>query len=348
MRVEDLAQRYQDTFIDYKGQPSYVREFGMGVGGEKTFIKYTQYSPTGAVLNDATYEPFEADALNTARPRSGWYVLPEEKVCFLSYPMKRQWKRGLCERNTNIQQVKGARLGVCSLFGGILSYPDVVDQKITKEILEGNKTVILRPDRVLIRHDEGEFSFWVRQKKVAKFILEDAEIRLYEPDFFQELQEVCQGPLLKFFSIKREKLDKPPAGKLYKANKVLDDIMRRQAPEGVEIDFVRNEVAPPPARQEMRTLPDFLHDNLVRVDKVLRGVIPFFVQGISLNLQAIPRSNALLLVSTAHGLGRDRSEHVRAASMRSCTISVGNKLVTAWLARNRNEEHDVTCLLEYV
>ena len=212
MSSDDLNQRYADSYCVYRGEPRYIEHFGND-GGDMyiTSVALTKDKPEP--------ELFRWDLLNVARPRSGWYLAEEKGVkvpLFLSYPIRRQWKRGLTLRNTSLHAPWRQLARTADYFQTILSAPDVVNTKVTNEDLEGNRTVIPRPDSLMFAKKPGKFQFMLRRAAIAEIDLVNKKLIFQYKGFEQELNEVCNSSLLSALAVTYDEREQ----KLYKPKRI--------------------------------------------------------------------------------------------------------------------------------
>ena len=103
MSIGDLNQRYRDSFVLYGDQFVYVDYFDHW-SDEDIGIRY---QPPGL---DPIWEPFDWEAVNTARPPSKWYNINIKGKLYamnLAYPTSRQWTRGLGPRTCFLTPANG-------------------------------------------------------------------------------------------------------------------------------------------------------------------------------------------------------------------------------------------------
>jgi hypothetical protein len=194
MSTDDLNQRYCDTHCLYFGEPKYI--YGFVADGGKILIDIGDIN-TGTVLVKQDRVPFRWEGLNVARPYAGWYMFNkgDTQIPFhLSYPVKRQYKRGLQAKNTNllIPSLR-APSGGC-YFHAALTAPEPVFTPITDDTFRAERTVIPRPDRLLLW--DGLWSFFFKTRNVAQINLKDNKLFILQPGFEQELFEVGRSGIL--------------------------------------------------------------------------------------------------------------------------------------------------------
>lgn len=249
MSADDLNQRYAESYVIYKGIPKYIYSFAGHIG--KIVATIGNISTSDQPEPEQVNEVFKWDQLNVARPRAGWYVRKDGKGhatgIHLSYPPKRQWKRGLCQRNTLIKQEGFGVRSNGDLFDTILREHGWVGhpQKIADEHLEKGESVVLRPDRLLL-FNGGEHQFFFRRTMLARIIPKDKALLFYQKGFEQELSEVSASKLLgslKVDYIEPKVAIKPP--RMVKVDglwRVVDDLVPRaperdDAPEEIEVQM---------------------------------------------------------------------------------------------------------------
>lgn len=89
MNSQDLAQRYQGSWIKYDGQVIFCIGFNQKEGGRKELI-YT-HNPVDEMSKATT---FDFQLLDTRRPKSRWYIVDNEPI-FLSLSVEKQFCRGV-------------------------------------------------------------------------------------------------------------------------------------------------------------------------------------------------------------------------------------------------------------
>lgn len=231
LTVEDLNQRYSESFCMYKGKPAYVHGFvsnGVSIG-----ITFADIQ-TGMKIPEQETEQFAWPDLNVARPYAGWYFAQWSGKDFpfhLSYPVKRQYKRGLSPRNVHIMSPFGRPPSHGTFFNAALLDSNFAPSFITNDVLEEGRSCIPRRDRALL-HQKGTFSFWYGQECVAEVKPKDNALIIYVPGFEQELYEVSHSSILN--SLKVEAAPPPKqSGYLDDKLKAAIEQLRGLEPEGM-------------------------------------------------------------------------------------------------------------------
>lgn len=193
MNVEDLNQRYADSYCQYKGEPAYIYGFMHGDGGV-----VIEHAPINIGKSDVkrVQEPFQWDWLNIARPRSGWYVYMGAKAAthfHLAYPNKRQFKRGLCQRNIHLTTPINLAPTQGAYFHAALSDSCPIEI-ISDDVFDEQRSVIARRDRALLYY-KGRWYFYVAHCHAATIAA--GRLLWNYPEFKQELAEVNHSSYLK-------------------------------------------------------------------------------------------------------------------------------------------------------
>lgn len=194
LNLDDLNQRYSDTYCLYFGKPRYVHQFCWHddvVNIEMAPINLGK----GAAL--AYREPFRWEGLNVARPQAGWYFGDPAKGEYpfhLSYPVKKQYKRGITNRNVIINSPYGKVPFTGMYYQSLLTSEDNYTH-ITDGLFETRRSVIPRRDRALLYRDK-QWYFWYRNQQVARIDPEKQAVYFRNFDFLQELMEVGRASSL--------------------------------------------------------------------------------------------------------------------------------------------------------
>jgi hypothetical protein len=181
MTDHDLRQRYKSTYVVYGDQVIYVMDF----------VEGSMYYKLGG-KHDTQIVPFNWRMLNTARPRSMWYV-PAGKgykeAFYLSYPPKKQYHRGLCAENVSVFFAGKGIIGF-TLFSTMLLQGFA--QPKTDRIVIGKEGIF--KDNVLVKGvDEGIFAMFYRRKFLGHIIPKEGKYTLTHERFDQELKEAIEG-----------------------------------------------------------------------------------------------------------------------------------------------------------
>ncbi len=97
LSIEDLNQRYQETWVNYDGKLSYCRGF-VSVGRGKGIL----VAPLAEYGEKEEVVPFKPQLLAIERPRGQYYQSDKFGVFYLGYPTRKQFQRGLTDRNVII------------------------------------------------------------------------------------------------------------------------------------------------------------------------------------------------------------------------------------------------------
>lgn len=196
--VEDLNQRYRETYISYKGQGRYCRGFGVNDGGRK-ILSLSNAGFVSAYDAEEKTEVFEPLALDCERPPCRWYKSKRGYPVFVRYSIARQWQRGICKRNT---------LLFCSRADVPCTLSDVVSEMFNKENYDTRWRNILPLDGVvkevkdkgfillnpwLLAHRGNDNILFNYRGTGVGYWLEGKEIKLTKPQFKQELMETIIG-----------------------------------------------------------------------------------------------------------------------------------------------------------
>jgi hypothetical protein len=190
MSVDDLNQRYRNTFIDYDGKVRNCHSFTPD--GANTRIMFA--NPDGASL-----ELFDWQKLNTYRPRPRWFEYRSTSrrypIC-AAYRVARQWHRGFCD--TTIRLYNATTQAYASLDAVLptflygeskpkRSYTEVEALALTKKYGHA----ILSDNLCLVGRD-GVVKLWYKQAQIGAFNNEGTLV-LHKPEFEQEYAECLKS-----------------------------------------------------------------------------------------------------------------------------------------------------------
>jgi hypothetical protein len=226
MSDNDLRQRYKGTYISYGGIVSYVRDFMDGLIYYKT------------ANGDDKSAKFDWKLVDTSRPRGKWYT-PRNALkyaAYLSYPLRKQFHRGLCGENTVIFFPDQTTTGF-NLWSNFLCYGSDPIQNTPIAITKGG---IFKDHILLTPPHEDKVKLFMRQQFIGHADLDKQELSLYYPRFQQEIYEACE--LLKAYKFtslwgqaKKPSVKRNPFFKPVGLDEVLagfrDDVAVRLAPE---------------------------------------------------------------------------------------------------------------------
>lgn len=201
LNTDDLNQRYSDSYCLYFGEPKYIHGFSWD--GDDLCIEHAPIN-IGQRVCVATRKPFRWDGLNVARPQAGWYFGDFTKNLspfHMSYPVKKQYKRGLSTRNVTILSPQGRVPFTGLYYYSLLLSPDNYTS-ITDDLFDTQGSVIPRRDRALLFNGKDGWDFWYRNQAVATIMPKQGLINFTNLGFTQELFEVSRSPMLAAF--KRE------------------------------------------------------------------------------------------------------------------------------------------------
>lgn len=176
MSVEDLNQRYRNTYVLYNNVPTYIREFL-----DKGHVIINTQKTAEEVVE------FGWAKLNVMRPRSRWFVGKDVNYSFyLSYPPKKQFHRGLCAENTQLSIVyrKPMAWGVYGIALGSGFAP--LD---TKQIAPNTSGVFKDHLFVWKLPNEDLYKIYYRATHIGMINYEVGVISLYNKKFEQEILE---------------------------------------------------------------------------------------------------------------------------------------------------------------
>lgn len=198
MAVEDLAQRYSESYVLYDNKPVYIYRFH---GDRKTpMFDIGGIAGSPDTGGGERTEAFDWTKLNVARPNAGWFPVLRQKdiwPVFVSYPVRKQYKRGLCPRNTIFRTMEGWKPNAGLLLHALLTAPPIVNSRVNDHYFEsGQRSVILRPDRAIWRLKDGTYEFYFRAKKVATINFNENALNFHIKNMEQELFEVVDSPKL--------------------------------------------------------------------------------------------------------------------------------------------------------
>jgi hypothetical protein len=117
----------------------------------------------------------------------------------MSYPVKRQYKRGMGVRNTTIHAPYGKFPAIGLYYHALLTDAENYT-RITDATFGESRSVIPRRDRGLFYTPGGIWDFWYRNQCVARVIPADGTIQFTNLKFKQELFEVSHSALLASFT----------------------------------------------------------------------------------------------------------------------------------------------------
>ena len=201
MTSDDLGQRYAETHVIYRGNPVYVYGF-MGDRGDVA-IEYGAINTNMERDEELKHkvEAFVWQEFDVARPASGWYIYndPREKreiPFLLSYPIKRQWKRGISNRNTQCYYpfFEASRYG-CAAKTALLGREE--HRHLNKEMLSAQRSFILRGNLLLaagLQNGDDIPRLYFRNRLVASFKPEGI-CAIHDKRYEQEVRELFDATL---------------------------------------------------------------------------------------------------------------------------------------------------------
>lgn len=188
LNIEDLNQRYRETYIHYRGRLQWCRGFDRD--GRKTYI-YVENVAGDPEKGEELTGPFDHLALQVERPRSQFYKV-KNRVFYLTYPTRKQFARGLSERNTVLWWPAEGRPITFGLCVKEAYNPQQIQRlRFTcKNLFASDDTEVLAsPYLVFIRRDD-RFNLVYRKEWLGYISENKSTFMLAKPAYKTEVAEV--------------------------------------------------------------------------------------------------------------------------------------------------------------
>jgi len=154
MSVDDLNQRYRDTYVLYNQVPYYTYGFRKStMRGVRVDINLCSLAGLHNG-DDGGWEGFNWELLDVSRPEVGWYSLNGE-LTHVSYLMNKQYSRGVCQANTYLRVMSGAGPNVADFF-------DLLTQQLGQRKQFPKKSM----ESIKVEHQTQGFSILNRQVSI--------------------------------------------------------------------------------------------------------------------------------------------------------------------------------------
>lgn len=172
--LADLRQRYNDTYIMYDNQLSYVNGFVGNEAGDKIFIML--HNQNAAIR-------FDWKKLDTYRPPPRFNKIGRDLV-WSHYRFKRQWKRGISPGDNWVYNMTvGA--GNFSIAEAIRQFFSPTTEQIV-HVKELDDVEVLSPNLAF-----GDMRFWYRGRSIATLVNDTIVHKL--PFMKDEVQQYVKG-----------------------------------------------------------------------------------------------------------------------------------------------------------
>lgn len=205
MAVEDLNQRYRDTYILYNQVPYYTYGFRKSqVRGVRVEINLCEMADIYKGDN-GNWKAFNWELLDVSRPEAGWYSF-NGVLSHVSYLMNKQYSRGVCAANTYIRKMNGDG-------GTQADYFDLLQQQLGPRKQFAKKTMAT----IKVEHQAQGFSLLNRQvsiharnvrvnmQSVGKLTPDLDAFIMTRPMYKIELEDRVIDPVFKEVDVKAEK-----------------------------------------------------------------------------------------------------------------------------------------------
>ena len=154
MSVDDLNQRYRDTYVLYNQVPYYTYGFRKSsVRGVRVDINLCSLAGLHNGDNGG-WKGFNWELLDVSRPEAGWYSL-NGVLTHVSYLMNRQYSRGVCQANTYLRR-EGAGPNTADFF-------DLLTQQLGQRKQFPKKSM----ESIKVEHQTQGFSILNRQVSIC-------------------------------------------------------------------------------------------------------------------------------------------------------------------------------------
>jgi hypothetical protein len=186
MTINDLNQRYAESFVFYDGGVHYIREFFPD--GPKVKMYVTNPDP---YQDNLTFD-FVWTALETTRPKSRWYPDGNGSFLYLAYLPQRQYSRGICRNNTVVYDAFGKQSAVSRKAVEIIFKEPQPILRYTKEEV-AFKTTLLLSEQLFCGPDSI-----VRFRTIPIGVRRAGRFELTRTDFFQDFRDIGLGDCVEY------------------------------------------------------------------------------------------------------------------------------------------------------
>lgn len=229
MGIEDLNQRYRETYIVYKEKPYFCNGFAKSIAkGVRVNIIL---SDLGTLIDgrSGAVTPFNWELLDTSRPAAGYYLTDGDAIVHLAYNTVRQYSRGLTPNNTSLRKLSGQGCNYSTWFNvleqHIKGMPRVYQKKTTQKILEELKNTrgCLLSNLVAIYNK----MIFINLQQVGMIDINTGIIYLDKPHYFEEIRDRVFDPIIEVGVQKPKEVKKTYDSTLFDVR--LEEAMRQMA-----------------------------------------------------------------------------------------------------------------------
>lgn len=154
MSIDDLNQRYRDTYVLYNQVPYYTYGFRKStMRGVRVDINLCSLAGLHNGDNGG-WKWFNWELLDVSRPEAGWYSL-NGVLTHVSYLMNKQYSRGVCQANTHLRVMSGAGPNTADFF-------DLLTQQLGQRKQFPKKSM----ESIKVEHQTQGFSILNRQVSI--------------------------------------------------------------------------------------------------------------------------------------------------------------------------------------
>lgn len=154
MSIDDLNQRYRDTYVLYNQVPYYTYGFRKStMRGVRVDINLCSLAELHNGDNGG-WKGFNWELLDVSRPEAGWYSL-NGVLTHVSYLMNKQYSRGVCQANTYLRVMSGAGPNTADFF-------DLLTQQLGQRKQFPKKSM----ESIKVEHQTQGFSILNRQVSI--------------------------------------------------------------------------------------------------------------------------------------------------------------------------------------
>lgn len=188
LSLQDLQQRYTETWIDYNDSMFFVR--GVIANGRGTDLHLLNHKKEASIV------PFDYRLLNTERLPSKWYYTTTKQAVFLSYKTRRQYSRGLNQNNADLYDPARNTSWTTALFHAMREQKTVTHRTYTPAeiavIQKKELPVILDNFFCLL----WKYGLFYRTTHIGVYDHVKNKVALTESDYKQELCDLGYEGLL--------------------------------------------------------------------------------------------------------------------------------------------------------
>lgn len=196
LSVDDLNQRYRESYIRYKDVPVFCSSFAQE--GNQVLINAV---PLGLNTDaEAPYQPFDWKMLDITRPESQWLVVNVDKNTIpvhISKKISKQWSRGFSTRTYNLFAPISGVYGLITSVAAkaFTTTPQGRNMQPVAKLLD--EPYVQLSSQIMSISDPGskESVIYLRQHPIAK-VDRKAKVILEKQAFAQELKEVLINPTI--------------------------------------------------------------------------------------------------------------------------------------------------------